>query len=849
MWPNYQTRRWQVVVTAGLLSLAIMGIVFAIWGITPFGNHNLLISDMGGQYLSFFTAYRHAILTHSFQLYSFSQSLGGNALPTIAYYLLSPFNILMLLFPAANLPTGLSLLIMLKISLIAVTMTAFLQTHFQTKRWSTAIFGVAFSLSGFVALNYFTIMWLDALIWLPLVIQGLDHLIATSHPGRFFGWLWVSIVTNYYLGYMTCLFVIYYFIYQLFERKRPQDSLWQTVRHQFSLIRHVVVTMLLSGLSTMFVLIPTGLGMLTTAKSAVKLSSYLPVPQFGLAVLSQFGLGAANFTTRLVHAPTVFSSSLVVLLALSFWVQPNLTKAHKWHSFGLLLALFLSMDIRTLDTIWHMFQTPAGFPYRNAFFFSFVLIMIAFEAWLAGPRRIALRWQWLLPTLMVSALILGWFAQRTAKHPLTTSTLALSLVAVILTAIALFATAKRWQTLSLAGIVALELGTNSTLMMAKSPLGNQAKFVTAYRTEYRQMQAVNDPDGQLYRVENQNTLINQAYNYDSKYRNYNDPMLFNFHDITYYSSTFANQTRLMLKSLGLFSKNARRVSSEGLNPVTDLLLDVKYAVQLNAVGQATTRLRSQNGLGFAVPTAFRQLKLRQNSAIINQERLLQSLRPSKRAYFGNATMLSDHVIQDSQAKRYPYLHTVKLRMTRTGTLYYNDTTRQTKYTTMRVNGHLVPTKFNANGELVLRSLGYFDKGAVVTLTVKRTQPTLGTHVHIASLDQARFNQVKQQLLSTRFTPTYHVSGIHTVVSGQVTNRSKQKWLYVAIPADKGWRATVNGVKVTPKTVIGGMLALPIQPGKNQIQLTYHVPGLLGGLLISIISGLSFILWRQRYRHH
>ena len=88
-----------------------------------------------------------------------------------------------------------------------------------------------------------------------------------------------------------------------------------------------------------------------------------------------------------------------------------------------------------------------------------------------------------------------------------------------------------------------------------------------------------------------------------------------------------------------------------------------------------------------------------------------------------------------------------------------------------------------------------------------------------------------------------------MVSGQVTNRSKQKWLYVAIPADKGWRATVNGVKVTPKTVIGGMLALPIQPGKNQIQLTYHVPGLLGGLLISIISGLSFILWRQRYRHH
>jgi len=93
-----QTKRWLVPIAAGMTSLLIMSLVFTIKGVTPFGNHNLLFSDLGGQYLSFFTAYRHALLTHSFQLYSFSQSLGGNALPTIAYYLLSPFNLLILLF-------------------------------------------------------------------------------------------------------------------------------------------------------------------------------------------------------------------------------------------------------------------------------------------------------------------------------------------------------------------------------------------------------------------------------------------------------------------------------------------------------------------------------------------------------------------------------------------------------------------------------------------------------------------------------------------------------------------------------------------------------------------------------
>ncbi|AYJ41652.1 YfhO family protein [Lactiplantibacillus pentosus] len=839
---NRQTSRWPVAILSGLLSMMIIGVVFGYYHITPFGNHNLLISDMGGQYLSFFTAYRHAILAHSFQAYSFSQSIGGNALPNIAYYLLSPFNLLILFFPAAHLPTALSLLIIVKIGAIGISMTWFLQTHFNTRHWSTAIFGTAFSCCGFVALNYFTVMWLDALIWLPLVIMGLDRLIATGHGGQFFGWFWLSIVTNYYLGYMTGLFVGYYFIYQLFETKPAGERIWQTIRTQSTLIWHFILTTLLCGLSTMFLLIPTGLGMLTTAKTAVKPSSYLPVLQISWKTLSQFGIGAANFTTRLAHAPTVFTSTLVLLLAGCFFVHPQLSRAHKWHGFGLLLALFLSMAIRTLDTIWHMFQTPAGFPYRNAFFFSFALIMMAFEAWQAGPRQVAPVWKWGLPIGLMVALIFGWWGQRGTHHPLATSTLLLSLAAVILTASCLFLTAKRWQVLGLTGITALELGLNSKLMMAHSPFGNQTKYVAAYRIEDRQMRSVSDPDGQLYRVESRNTLINQAYNASSHYRNYNDPLLFNFHDISYYSSTFANQTRLMLKSLGLFSKNARRVSSEGLNPVTDLLLAIKYDVQLNAVGQATINSRSQNGLGFAVPNAFTQVKLRQNSALVNQERILQSLQPSATAYFGQAVRLDDHVTYDATAPTFPYRHTIKLRVTRTGYLYYNDTLGQSKFTTMRVNGHLVPTKFNANGDIVLRSLGYFDKDSLVTLTVKRTRTSLGSHVHLASLDRAKFNSIKHRLRASRFVPTYHVAGLHTIVSGTVTATHQQRWCYIAIPADQGWAATVNGAKVRTRTVIGGMLAVPIHAGHNHIRLIYHVPGLKLGALISVLSGLSFLTW-------
>ena len=155
-----------------------------------------LISDMGTQYLSFFTNIYHAVETHNFQLYSFSQSLGGNLLPLIAYYLLSPFNIIMFLSPsAADIPMMLSLIIMLKIATIAATMTYFLQQHFDRQSWQSAVFGLMFALSGFVVVYFFNIMWLDALVWLPLIINGLDKLIDTGKTVRLFEWLTFRIMS------------------------------------------------------------------------------------------------------------------------------------------------------------------------------------------------------------------------------------------------------------------------------------------------------------------------------------------------------------------------------------------------------------------------------------------------------------------------------------------------------------------------------------------------------------------------------------------------------------------------------------------------------------------------------
>ncbi|MFC6164986.1 YfhO family protein [Lactiplantibacillus dongliensis] len=832
---------WHGPLIAGSLALLVISTVLWHQQITPFGNHNLLISDMGTQYLSFFTAYRYALLHQNFQLYSFSQSLGGSVVPTLAYYLMSPFNLIILLFPAANLPTGITVLLMAKVAAIAITMTIYLQRHYHSQRWSAAIFGVAFSLCGFVALNYFNLMWFDALIWLPLVLDGLDYLLATGRSARFFWWLWLSIVTDFYLGYMTCLFVVYYFIYMWFETKAPGQAFSADFKQRRTLVGKAILTGILSVVTTLFLLIPTVFGMLQTAKSANSMTNFLPVPQYGLDILSQLGVGANTYADRLVHAPTLFSTTAVVLLALAYFVHPDISQAHKWHAGSLVIALLLSMGIRLLDTVWHMFQQPEGFPFRDAFFFSFVLISLAFATWQARPQKIARKWQWGLPTLLAGLLVIGWLANRAAKTPVSRNALLLSFGYVLLTSLVLFATQRTVRTVLLTGLMMSEMGANSLLSMRTTQFGNQTIYQKAYKTEDKQMSAVNDPDGQLYRVDNSNTLINKAY--QEKYNNYNDPLLFNFHDINYYSSTLNQTTWQTLKSLGLFGKNARRISSQGLTPVSGMLLGIKNDIMLQRDGQAqTTPNLSYLGMGFAVNHGFSKIQLMKTHALANQENSLQSLRPSSTPYFVTATIASDQVTIDRQALMYHNLHTTTIKIKATGPLYYDDISGTTKYTTFRVNGQLIAPNVDANEHQMLLDLGNFNKGQTVKLTFKTKHQSLTPKVVLASLNLTQFQQVSQQLKTSAWVPTYRATGFNTTVTGTMYNPNMQNWLYTAIPYDPAWTATVNGQPTTTKKALNGLTLVHIGNGKQTISLHYQVSGLKLGATLSLLSLITYLAY-------
>lgn len=75
-----------------------------------------------------------------------------------------------------------------------------------------------------------------------------------------------------------------------------------------------------------------------------------------------------------------------------------------------------------------------------------------------------------------------------------------------------------------------------------------------------------------------------------------------------------------------------------------------------------------------------------------------------------------------------------------------------------------------------------------------------------------------------------------------------KYAFFSIPDDSGWEASVNGEKADIVD-INGFMAVRIRKGDNRIVFTYKVPGLTGGIVMTVLgfvlAGLYILLMKSR----
>lgn len=165
----------------GLLSFfipfLIMTLIYYSCGMAPWGEKSVLIMDMSDQYVAFFSELRSIAEGESSIFFSWHKSFGCNFTGVYAYYLASPFSFITLLFPQDELPTALMWLTCIKVGLAGLSFAVFLKTAIGKRDWAILLFSCCYALMSYSVVYSLSIMWLDGLIFLPIIMLGAERLI------------------------------------------------------------------------------------------------------------------------------------------------------------------------------------------------------------------------------------------------------------------------------------------------------------------------------------------------------------------------------------------------------------------------------------------------------------------------------------------------------------------------------------------------------------------------------------------------------------------------------------------------------------------------------------------------
>lgn len=263
-----------------LIPTTFLCLIFSFLGICPFGNNTPLVVDMDKQYIDFLAYFKTIILEKNNFFYSFSQTLGGNIFGFSAYYLFSPFNLICLFFSREFLPIAVTIIIILKIGLSGLTFNLFLKkTSNLSYNLTSLLFSTAYSLMAYNTVYYYTIIWLDDIILLPLIVLGIIKIYNGEKSSTFIVCLFLSFLTNYYIGFMIFIFSILFYLYMFLREFQLKNIKSMKTQQTKNFILSLVFT---CGIS-MFILLPVLLSLLGS-----KIQSNIDIKTFEIILFVSF---------------------------------------------------------------------------------------------------------------------------------------------------------------------------------------------------------------------------------------------------------------------------------------------------------------------------------------------------------------------------------------------------------------------------------------------------------------------------------------------------------------------------------------------------------------------------------
>ena len=225
---NVQTR-------AAVITLLVMSVIWIVaWiamGLFPLGDQSLCTNDGYAQYMPFLSEFWSIFREGGSVFYSWHGGLGGNFYLTIAYYLMSPFTFLALLFDRTMIPFSANLIIVLKNILVGVLMAWYLPSRLKRPRKAmpAVACAVTYAFSFYFMAYAVNFMWMDSIALVPLMLYGMERIDTRKGRAIYLISLAMAIYMNFYMGAVICIFLAFYelvILVRLNSRKGWIDFAW-----------------------------------------------------------------------------------------------------------------------------------------------------------------------------------------------------------------------------------------------------------------------------------------------------------------------------------------------------------------------------------------------------------------------------------------------------------------------------------------------------------------------------------------------------------------------------------------------------------------------------------------------
>ena len=387
---------------AAACTAGIMIVVYFCYDLIPFGDTTILRMDLYHQYGPLFAELYERITNFDSLIYSWTSGGGSAFLGNFFNYLSSPFLVVMLLLGHKNMPEAIAVMVLLKAALASFTFSYFLSKKNKESSPLTSAFGVLYACSGYFIAYYWNIMWIDSFYLFPLVMLGIEKLISERKLKLYTITLALTLITNYYMGYMVCIFSVLYFIYYFFSNYNFTDTYFGRLAKREKGIKGFIswgynnlrnsrffdngckfaFCSIGAGMLSAFMLLPVYFILAncsaTSGTFPQEFKTYFSIFDFLANHLAYLDPTIRSSGTDVL--PNVYCGILTVMLVPLYFFSNRIKLNEKIMSIGILGIMFASCYTNYLNYIWHGFHFPNDLPYRFSYMYSFILLIFAYKA-------------------------------------------------------------------------------------------------------------------------------------------------------------------------------------------------------------------------------------------------------------------------------------------------------------------------------------------------------------------------------------------------------------------------------------------------------------------------------------